>query len=116
MKKGSDGRKCLHYLDRAVELNDYDEAALVARSRSAGCSHLGQMFINVIALGNEGGFLNSQCKTYQFIMNAMVHFRCHHHLGKNKEAIDDAMAACEIQPSSGDCREGVLISIDIPPP
>ena len=36
MKKGSDGRKCLHYLDRAVELNDYDEAALVARSRSAG--------------------------------------------------------------------------------
>ena len=36
MKKGSDGRKCLHYLDRAVELNDYDEAALVARSRSGG--------------------------------------------------------------------------------
>ena len=102
MKKGSDGRKCLHYLDRAVELNDYDEAALVARSRSAGCSHLGQMFINVIALGNEGGFLNSQCN--QFIMNAMVHCRCHHHLGKNKEAIDDAMAACEIQPSSGDCN------------
>ena len=69
MKKGSDGRKCLHYLDRAVELNDYDEAALVARSRSAGCSHLGQMFINAIALGNEGEFLNSQCKTYQFSMN-----------------------------------------------
>ena len=38
MKKGSDGRKCLHYLDRAVELNDYDEAALVARSRSAGAA------------------------------------------------------------------------------
>ena len=39
MKKGSDGRKCLHYLDRAVELNDYDEAALVARSRSAVFVH-----------------------------------------------------------------------------
>ena len=46
----------------------------------------------------------------------MVHFRCHHHLGKNKEAIDDAMAACEIQPSSGDCREGVIMSNNNPPP
>ena len=25
MKKGSDGRRCLFYLDKAVELNDYDE-------------------------------------------------------------------------------------------
>ena len=33
MKKGSDGKKCLHYLDKAVELNDYDEAAYVARSK-----------------------------------------------------------------------------------
>ena len=33
MKKGSDGKKCLYYLDKAVELNDYDETAFVARSR-----------------------------------------------------------------------------------
>ena len=33
MKKGSDGKKCLHYLDKAVELNDYDETAYVARSK-----------------------------------------------------------------------------------
>ena len=33
MKKGSDGKKCLFYLDKAVEFNDYDEAAFVARSR-----------------------------------------------------------------------------------
>ena len=33
MKKGSDGKKSLFYLDKAVQLNDYDEAALVARSR-----------------------------------------------------------------------------------
>ena len=25
MKKGSDGRRCLFYLDKAVQLNDYDE-------------------------------------------------------------------------------------------
>jgi hypothetical protein len=33
MKKGSDGKKSLFYLDKAVELNDYDETAFVARSR-----------------------------------------------------------------------------------
>ena len=33
MKGGSDGRKSLYYLDKAVEFNDYDETALVARSR-----------------------------------------------------------------------------------
>lgn len=33
MKRGSDGRKSLYYLDKAVEFNDYDETALVARSR-----------------------------------------------------------------------------------
>ena len=33
MKRGSDGKKCLFYLDKAVELNDYDEMAFVARSR-----------------------------------------------------------------------------------
>ena len=50
-------------------------------------------------------------------MNSMVHFRCHHHLGKNKEAIDDAMAACEIQPSSGaSCTEGVPMSNNNPTP
>ena len=33
MKRGSDGRKSLYYLDKAVIFNDYDETALVARSR-----------------------------------------------------------------------------------
>ena len=33
MKRSSDERKSLYYLDQAVELNDYDETALVARSR-----------------------------------------------------------------------------------
>ena len=33
MKKGSDGRKCLFYLDKAVEQNDYDESAYIARSK-----------------------------------------------------------------------------------
>ena len=28
MKKGSDGRRCLFYLDKAVELNDYDEEVM----------------------------------------------------------------------------------------
>ena len=28
MKKGSDGRRCLFYLDKAVELNDYDEEVI----------------------------------------------------------------------------------------
>ena len=34
MKKGSDPRRSLYYLDQAVDLNDYDETAFVARSRS----------------------------------------------------------------------------------
>ena len=59
MKKGSDEKKCLFYLDKAVELNDYDEAAYVARSK------------------------------------------CFHNLGKNKEAIDDALMAVERQAYSG---------------
>ena len=33
MKKGSDEKKSLYYLDQAVEMNDYDETAFVARSR-----------------------------------------------------------------------------------
>ena len=33
MKRGADGKKSLFYFDKAVELNDYDETALVARSR-----------------------------------------------------------------------------------
>ena len=33
LKKKTDIKKCLFYLDKAVELNDYDETALVARSR-----------------------------------------------------------------------------------
>ena len=32
-KRGSDAKKSLFYFDKAVELNDYDETALVARSR-----------------------------------------------------------------------------------
>ena len=36
MKKGSDEKKMLYYLDKAVELNDYDETAYVARSK---CYH-----------------------------------------------------------------------------
>ena len=33
LKKGQDNKKALFYFDKAVELNDYDETALVARSR-----------------------------------------------------------------------------------
>jgi hypothetical protein len=33
MKKGCDVKKALFYLDKAVELNDYDETAFVARSQ-----------------------------------------------------------------------------------
>ena len=33
MKRSSDERKSLYYLNQAVVLNDYDETALVARSR-----------------------------------------------------------------------------------
>ena len=33
MARGSDGKKSLFYFDKAVELNDYDETAFVARSR-----------------------------------------------------------------------------------
>ena len=35
-KRGSDAKKSLFYFDKAVELNDCDETALVARSR---CPH-----------------------------------------------------------------------------
>ena len=33
MKRSSDEKKSLYYLNQAVEMNDYDETALVARSR-----------------------------------------------------------------------------------
>ena len=33
LKRGCDGKRTLYYLTKAVELNDYDESALVVRSR-----------------------------------------------------------------------------------
>ena len=43
-KRGSDAKKSLFYFDKAVELNDYDETALVARSRWV--NSLGMIFKN----------------------------------------------------------------------
>ena len=37
MKKGSDGRRCLFYLDKAVELNDYDEEVKSTLLKSINC-------------------------------------------------------------------------------
>ena len=45
MKKGSDAKKALFYLDKAVELNDYDETAFVARSRQV----TGNRFLFLVA-------------------------------------------------------------------
>ena len=33
LKRGCDGKRTLYYLTKAVQLNDYDESALVVRSR-----------------------------------------------------------------------------------
>ena len=38
MKRGCDSKRTLYYLTKAVQLNDYDESALVVRSRF-GNSH-----------------------------------------------------------------------------
>ena len=46
MKRGSDGRKSLYYLDKAVEFNDYDDTALVARSRSEEIYAFGPFMLN----------------------------------------------------------------------
>ena len=35
MKRGCDSKRTLYYLTKAVQLNDYDESALVVRSRLA---------------------------------------------------------------------------------
>ena len=59
MKKGSDGKKSLYFFDRwwwpsmvarAVEMNDYDEEALVARSR---CNHILGRNIEAIEDGEQ---------------------------------------------------------------
>ena len=80
LKKGQDNKKALFYFDKAVELNGYDETALVARSRQ------------------ENSF-----KLYIFFLSP----RCHHSLGRNADAICDARAAVERNNESLLAREAL---------
>ena len=93
MKKGSDGRRCLFYLDKAVELNDYDEEVMRG-------GLLTQRFIRMSFRPSSRG---ASKKIYDGILAVIPHCdcRCYHHLGRNREAIEDALLAVEREPSSG---------------
>ena len=78
MKRGSDGRKSLFYLDKAVELNDYDETALIARSRL------------------EDDLL---CQVSSCFIR-----RCYHSQGQTAQSIADAGEAVNINKHSAPAR------------
>ena len=85
MKRGSDGRKSLFYLDKAVELNDYDETALIARSRL------------------EDDLL---CQVSPCCVG-----RCYHSQGQTAQSIADAEEAVNINKHSAPARQALGIAL-----
>ena len=84
MKRGCDSKRTLHYLTKAVQLNDYDESALVVRSRLA---------ILMILKAPD------------------IFIRCYFTLGRNDEAVHDAVEASKINPDNSAAREALATAL-----
>ena len=86
LKRGCDSKRTLYYLTKAVQLNDYDESALVVRSR--------QQF--------------SICQT---LMSLDTFIRCYFTLGRNDEAVLDAEEAARINPDNSAAKEALATAL-----